>query len=60
MVGVSVVGIAMVAFIGLSTLHHNLLEDRKAKLHDVSFSRDKRLIWTIRLRRRPDCQTPKP
>jgi methyl-accepting chemotaxis protein len=35
MVAVSVLGIAMVAFIGLSTLRHNLLEDRKAKLRDV-------------------------
>jgi methyl-accepting chemotaxis protein len=35
MVGVAVVGIGMVAFIGLSMLRHNLLEDRKAKLHDV-------------------------
>lgn len=35
MVAVSVLGIAMVASIGLSTLRDNLLEDRKAKLHDV-------------------------
>lgn len=35
MVGLSVAGIAMVAAIGLSTLRHNLLEDRKSKLHDV-------------------------
>jgi methyl-accepting chemotaxis protein len=35
MVGLSVLGIAMVAFVGLSALKSNLLEDRKAKLHDV-------------------------
>ncbi|WP_167558728.1 methyl-accepting chemotaxis protein [Bradyrhizobium canariense] len=35
MVGLSVLGIAMVAFVGLSNLRSNLLEDRKAKLHDV-------------------------
>jgi methyl-accepting chemotaxis protein len=35
MVGVSVVGIAIVASISLSTLRDNLLEDRKAKLHDL-------------------------
>jgi methyl-accepting chemotaxis protein len=35
MVGLSVLGIAMVAFVGLSNLRSNLLEDRKAKLHDI-------------------------
>jgi methyl-accepting chemotaxis protein len=35
MVGLSVLGIAMVAFVGLSALKSNLLEDRKAKLQDV-------------------------
>ena len=35
MVGVSVIGIAIVASISLSTLRDNLLEDRKAKLHDL-------------------------
>ena len=35
MVAVSVLGIAIVASISLSTLRDNLLEDRKAKLHDV-------------------------
>jgi methyl-accepting chemotaxis protein len=35
MVGVSIVGIATVASISLSTLRDNLLEDRKAKLHDL-------------------------
>jgi methyl-accepting chemotaxis protein len=35
MVGLSVLGIAMVAFVGLSNLRTNLLEDRKAKLHDI-------------------------
>jgi methyl-accepting chemotaxis protein len=35
MVGLSVLGIAAVAAVGLSALRSNLLEDRKAKLHDV-------------------------
>jgi methyl-accepting chemotaxis protein len=35
MVGVSVLGIAAVAGVGLSALWSNLLEDRKAKLQDV-------------------------
>ncbi|WP_213771715.1 methyl-accepting chemotaxis protein [Bradyrhizobium sp. dw_78] len=35
MVGLSVLGIAAVAIVGLSTLRTNLLEDRKSKLHDV-------------------------
>jgi methyl-accepting chemotaxis protein len=35
MVVLSVVGIAAVAAVGLSALRSNLLEDRKAKLHDV-------------------------
>src|SRR6201986_3110075 len=35
MVGLSVLGIAMVAVVSLSTLKSSLLEDRKAKLHDV-------------------------
>ena len=35
MVCLSVLGIAAVAAVGLSALRNNLLEDRKAKLHDV-------------------------
>ena len=35
MAGLSVLGIAAVAAVGLSALRNNLLEDRKAKLHDV-------------------------
>jgi methyl-accepting chemotaxis protein len=35
MLGLSVLGIAAVAAVGLSALRNNLLEDRKAKLHDV-------------------------
>jgi methyl-accepting chemotaxis protein len=35
MVVLSVLGIAAVAAVGLSALRSNLLEDRKAKLHDV-------------------------
>ena len=35
MIGLSVLGIAAVAGVGLSALRTNLLEDRKAKLHDV-------------------------
>jgi methyl-accepting chemotaxis protein len=35
MVCLSVLGIAVVAAVGLSALRNNLLEDRKAKLHDV-------------------------
>ena len=35
MVGLSMVGIAAVAGVGLATLRDNLLEDRKAKLRDV-------------------------
>ncbi len=35
MIGLSVVGIAAVAGVGLSALWNNLLEDRKAKLQDV-------------------------
>jgi methyl-accepting chemotaxis protein len=35
MVGLSVLGIAAVAAVGLSALWSNLLEDRKNKLHDV-------------------------
>jgi methyl-accepting chemotaxis protein len=36
MVGLSVLGIAAVAGVGLSALWNNLLEDRKAKLQDVA------------------------
>ena len=35
MIGLSVLGIAAIAAVGLSALWDNLLEDRKAKLHDV-------------------------
>jgi methyl-accepting chemotaxis protein len=35
MIGLSVLGIAAVAGVGLSALRNNLLEDRKAKLQDV-------------------------
>ena len=35
MVGLSILGIAAVAGVGLSALWSNLLEDRKSKLHDV-------------------------
>jgi len=35
MIGLSVLGIAAVAVVGLSALWSNLLEDRKNKLHDV-------------------------
>jgi methyl-accepting chemotaxis protein len=35
MIGVSVLGIAVVAGVGLSALWNNLLEDRKAKLRDL-------------------------
>src|SRR5262245_39752790 len=35
MVGVSVLGIVAVAFVGLQALRNNLLEDRKAKLQDL-------------------------
>jgi len=35
-VGLSVIGIAAVAGVGLSALWDNLLEDRKAKLQDVA------------------------
>ena len=35
MVGLSVLGILVVAGVGLSTLRDNLLKDRKIKLHDV-------------------------
>src|SRR6516165_4034955 len=35
MIGLSVLGIAAVAGVGLSALWNNLLEDRKAKLQDV-------------------------
>jgi methyl-accepting chemotaxis protein len=35
MVCLSVLGVAAVAAVGLSALRNNLLEDRKAKLHDV-------------------------
>jgi len=34
-IGVFVVGVIAVAFMGLVTLRENLVEDRKAKLHDV-------------------------
>src|SRR3978361_697258 len=36
MVGLSVLGIAAVAGVGLSALWNNLLEDRRAKLQDVA------------------------
>ena len=35
MIGLSVIGIAAVAGVGLSALWNNLLEDRKSKLQDV-------------------------
>jgi methyl-accepting chemotaxis protein len=35
MAGVALLGIITVAFFGLSALRHNLLEDRKTKLHDL-------------------------
>ena len=34
-IGVFVIGVAAVALMGLAELRHNLIEDRKAKVHDV-------------------------